>query len=158
MNEQACCFSGHRKLPQKQQLHISNLLVKHILKLIHIGVTTFICGGALGFDTLAAQTVLKTRAIYPHIRLVLALPSPNQTCGWKEEDIAVYQAIFNQADQVVYMSQEHHGGCMHMRNHYMVDNSLYCICYLTSQTGGTAYTLQYAQKKNRHIYNIAQEL
>ena len=74
MNEQTCCFSGHRHLPKKDILHIHNLLVKHILKLIHIGVNTFICGGALGFDTLAALAVLKIRSIYPHIQLILALP------------------------------------------------------------------------------------
>ena len=35
-----------------------------------------------------------------------------------------------------------------MRNHYMVDNSLYCVCYLVNQTGGTAYTV-YMQKKRK---------
>ena len=119
MNEQTCCFSGHRHLPKQETLHIHNLLVKHILKLIHIGVNTFICGSS--------------------------------------NDIAVYQSILKQANQIIYMSQEHHSGCMHMRNHYMVDNSLYCICYLANQTGGTAYTVQYAKKKNRHIFNIANE-
>ncbi len=120
---------------RKDILHIHNLLVKHILKLIHIGVNTFIC---LGFDTLAALAVLKIRSIYPHIQLILALPSPQQTNGWKENDIAVYQTILKQANHIVYMSQKHHSGCMHMRNHYMVDNSLYCVCYLVNQTGGTA--------------------
>lgn len=157
MNEQTCCFSGHRHLPKKQTLHIHNLLVKHILKLIHIGVNTFICGGALGFDTLAALAVLKIRSIYPHIQLILALPSPQQTNGWGANDIAVYQTILKQANQIIYMSREHHGGCMHLRNHYMVDNSMYCICYLINKTGGTAYTVQYAQKKNRYIFNIANE-
>ena len=134
MNEQTCCFSGHRHLPKQQILHIHNLLVKRILKLIHIGVNTFICGGALGFDTLAALAVLKIRSIYPHIQLILALPSPQQTNGWDSNDIEVYQTILKQANQIIYMSQEHHSGCMHMRNHYMVDNSLYCICYLVNQT------------------------
>ena len=143
MNEQTCCFSGHRHLPKQETLHIHNLLVKHILK--------------LGFDTLAALAVLKIRSIYPHIQLILALPSPQQTNGWSSNDIAVYQSILKQANQIIYMSQEHHSGCMHMRNHYMVDNSLYCICYLANQTGGTAYTVQYAKKKNRHIFNIANE-
>lgn len=144
-------------MPKQQILHIHNLLVKRILKLIHIGVNTFICGGALGFDTLAALAVLKIRSIYPHIQLILALPSPQQTNGWDSNDIEVYQTILKQANQIIYMSQEHHSGCMHMRNHYMVDNSLYCICYLVNQTGGTAYTVQYAKKKNRHIFNIANE-
>ncbi len=125
MNEQTCCFSGHRHLPKQETLHIHNLLVKHILKTNSYWREYFICGGALGFDTLAALAVLKIRSIYPHIQLILALPSPQQTNGWSSNDIAVYQSILKQANQIIYMSQEHHSGCMHMRNHYMVDNSLY---------------------------------
>ena len=49
MNEQTCCFSGHRHLPKQETLHIHNLLVKHILKLIHIGVNTFYLRGSIGF-------------------------------------------------------------------------------------------------------------
>ena len=37
----------------------------------------------------------------------------------------------------------------------MVDNSTYCICYLVSQTGGTAHTVDYARKHNLNIINIA---
>ena len=85
MNEQTCCFSGHRHLPKKDILHIHNLLVKHILKTDFYWREKFICGGALGFDTLAALAVLKIRSIYPHIQLILALPSPQQTNGWKEK-------------------------------------------------------------------------
>ena len=48
-------------------------------------------GGALGFDTLAAQTVLEMKKEYPQLRLILVLPCENQTRGWHSEDIAVYE-------------------------------------------------------------------
>ena len=82
MKHHSCCFSGHRNLPIEQTLHINNLLVNEIFKLINKGVSNFICGGALGFDTMAAQTILKARIIYPHIQLTMALPSPQQTNRW----------------------------------------------------------------------------
>ncbi len=157
MKEQTCCFSGHRILPEPLKMHISNILAVRILNLIDRGITTFICGGALGFDTLAALTVLKVRIFYPQIRLILALPSPEQPFGWHKKDIKLYQNILNQANEIVYMAQEYHGGCMHMRNQYMVNHSAYCICYMLKNTGGTAYTVQYAQKQHLHIYNIATE-
>ena len=38
-------------------------------------------GGALGFDTLAAQTVLDMKKEYPQLRLILVLPCEDQTRG-----------------------------------------------------------------------------
>ena len=43
---------------------------------------------------------------------------------------------------------------MFERNRKLVDMSTYCICYLTKATGGTAYTVKYAKKKNLQIINI----
>ncbi len=113
--------------------------------------------GALGFDTLAALAVLKIRSIYPHIQLILALPSPQQTNGWSSNDIAVYQSILKQANQIIYMSQEHHSGCMHMRNHYMVDNSLYCICYLAKSNRWHCLHCAIRKKEKQTHFNIANE-
>ena len=47
-------------------------------------------------------------------------------------------------------------GCMHVRNRHLVDFSSYCICYQTKETGGTAYTVNYAKENGLIIYNVAQ--
>ena len=60
----------------------------------------FGAGGALGFDTLAAQCVLSLRKRYSHIKLILVLPCTTQTKGWSKDDIAVYEEIKSQADKV----------------------------------------------------------
>ena len=59
------------------------------------------------------------------------------------------------ADKVIYTSQDYYNGFMHKRNRHLVDNSSLCICYLTEQTGGTTYTINYARDKGRMIVNIA---
>lgn len=46
-------------------------------------------------------------------------------------------------------------GCMHKRNRHLVDNSGYCICYLTRTQGGTAYTVDYALERGLPVINIA---
>lgn len=63
-------------------------------------------GGALGFDTLAAQTVLDMKKEYPQLRLILVLPCEDQTRGWRSEDIAVYENIKRRSDKVVYYKYE----------------------------------------------------
>ena len=40
---------------------------------------------------------------------------------------------------------------MHKRNRMLVDMSSICICYLTKDTGGTAYTVKYAEKQKLKI-------
>jgi len=56
-----------------------------------------------------------------------------------------------------FTSREYSKGCMHKRNRHLVDNSSACVCYLTEKTGGTAYTVEYAQRMNLRIINAAEE-
>lgn len=108
----------------------------------------FGAGGALGFDTLAAQCVLSLRKRYSHIKLILVLPCTTQTKGWSKDDIAVYEEIKSQADKVVYTSHDYFRGCMFKRNRHLVNGSSVCIAYLTQEKGGTAYTVNYARQNN----------
>ncbi len=139
-----CCFTGHRHLPENQKKEIAGRLEKAVVTLIHSGYLYFGTGGALGFDTLCAKTVLRLRQSYPGIKLILVLPCVSQADRWSPEDRAVYQEIMEQADKVVYTSQEYTRDCMFKRNRHLVDNSSTCICYQTKTTGGTAYTVEYA--------------
>ena len=157
MREQTCCFSGHRELPTglKRWL-LAKKLEKAVFEQIENGVRFFGAGGALGFDTLAAQTVLTLREKYPAIKLILVLPCTTQAKRWSAEDVEEYERIKAQADKVVYTSQEYTKGCMFKRNRHLVGNSSVCICYLTRDTGGTAYTVRYARSKGLSIFNLAQ--
>jgi uncharacterized phage-like protein YoqJ len=78
-----------------------------IVKLIEQGYVFFGAGGALGFDTLAAQPVLDLRESYPQIKLILVHPCKNQTHGWDAKDIAIYEEIKNHCDKFVYTSEQY---------------------------------------------------
>lgn len=153
--ERTCCFTGHRKLPQEQLSTVRERLETAIVGLIQNGVYYFGTGGALGFDTLAAQTVLQLKKLYPKIRLILVLPCADQSRGWGAEDIRIYEEIKAQADKVVCLADRYFHGCMHRRNRHLVDYSSRCICYLTGDKGGTSYTVAYAQSRGLIITNVA---
>lgn len=119
------------------------------------GYRYFGAGGALGFDTLAAQTVLELREQYQEIRLILVLPCYTQTRGWQKKDVVEYERIKCCADKVVFTSEEYSVGCMHKRNRHLVDHSSLCICYLSHPSGGTAYTVQYAERQGLTVVNLA---
>ena len=155
MREQTCCFTGHRQLPTQELEYIAAVLEEIITDLIARGIRYFGTGGALGFDTIAAKTILKLRQKYPHIRLILVLPCYTQTRGWHEKDVAEYERIKAQADKIVYTAQEYSDGCMHKRNRHLVDNSNMCVCYLTRANGGTDYTVSYARSMGLKVINVA---
>lgn len=103
--EKTCCFTGHRIIPHAQYDILAERLESTLKSLIETGITYFGAGGALGFDTMAAQTILKLKHQYPHIKLILVLPCLSQTKGWAERDQKIYEEIKAQADKTVYTSQ-----------------------------------------------------
>ena len=64
MKDISCCFTGHRKIEEQDESTIKNNLTNQIKTLISFGVKIFYCGGALGFDTLAAICVLEQKDFY----------------------------------------------------------------------------------------------
>ena len=150
-----CCFSGHRQIPIGKAYRISKRVEKTIEELISQGIIYFGTGGALGFDTLASKAVIKVRKRYPEIKLILVLPCKTQADSWACADRQTYEEIKVQADKVVYISEEYTKGCMLERNRHLVNSSSVCVCYLTKDTGGTAYTVKYAKQKGLRIINLA---
>ncbi|MCM1168014.1 MAG: DUF1273 domain-containing protein [Lachnospiraceae bacterium] len=149
------CFSGHRKLPQ-DCMELKANLEKTITELIERGVVFFGSGGAVGFDQLAAETVLELKENYPHIRLVMVLPCPpeEQSLKWSEEQKQRYFEILAQADKVRVLSPRYTDSCMLDRNRHMVDCSEYLVCYLRERRGGTFYTVSYAEQRGLNFFRI----
>lgn len=154
MRSKTVCFTGHRELTADNLPEISKHLEDTLVTLIEQGYRYFGAGGALGFDTLATQVVLRLRERYPQIRLILVLPCLNQTRSWQQADVDIYEELKRRADKVTYTSESYFRGCMQKRNRHLVDNSSVCICYLTKPTGGTAYTVDYARRRGLRIINI----
>lgn len=149
------CFSGHRKLPQNCEQLTADLEAA-IVSLIERGVVFFGAGGALGFDMLAEETVLRLKERYPQIRLVLVLPCPpeQQTLKWNSEQKQRYYDILEKADKVRVLSDRYTYTCMLDRNRHMVDCSGYLICYLRESKGGTYYTVNYAESVGIEVIKV----
>lgn len=152
------CFTGHRKLCAENISELCDALASLIHELSSAPDVTFLAGGAVGFDMLAALSVLSEREISPHIRLELMLPCKEQAHRWSDSDIEKYKYIIENADSVTYVSEHYDRSCMHRRNRAMVDNSDICVAYLTSDKGGTAYTVKYAESRGKRVINLADSI
>lgn len=85
MRARTCCFTGHRTIPTSQYQSVAERLEQTIVSLIRQGVIYYGSGGALGFDTMAAQTVIKLKRMYPGVKLILVLPCTSQAERWSNE-------------------------------------------------------------------------
>ena len=103
MIEKTVCFTGHRNIPVQKRKAVVQRLKTELSALINNGYQFFMAGGALGFDTIAALTVLDLKIEYSHIKLILVLPCPNQTRGWNETDKQTYEYIKSRADNPEYL-------------------------------------------------------
>ena len=151
-------FTGHRELYFSEGSDAFALLYDTILSFYKKGYKNFICGGALGFDTAAAECVIRFKERYTDAALVLILPCKNQAEMWGYSDRARYERILGRADAVSYVGEEYRRGCMHERNRAMVHESSACIAYCKRNSGGSAYTVAYAQKMGLSVINLANSL
>jgi uncharacterized phage-like protein YoqJ len=153
-----CCFTGHRVIPFGKRAALSAILDRRIAALFDVGFTEFRAGGALGFDTLAAERVLFFKQTHPECHLHLLLPCRDHDKSWSAHDRAVLQEIVQKADSVRILSEYYRPDCMHARNRALVEGSDLCLAYLTKNRGGTLYTCSYALKNGVRLINLADEI
>ena len=152
--ENICCFTGHRSFSDDPK-EIARILSVLLDNMIGSGYTVFRAGGALGFDMLAAESVLAKKENGRNIRLDLILPCHEQADRWNSESKARYRRILLGADSISYIADHYTPTCMHERNRALVDGASLCIAYQKHEKGGTAYTCRYAEKKGVKVINLA---
>lgn len=158
LRQRTCCFTGHRKIPEKDLPGILERTEQAVRRLIEQGVVFFGVGGAIGYDTEAAKLLFRLRAMdYPQIKVILVYPFKGFTSRWNDKQRAEYARLFPQYDKAVCVAQRASREAYLARDRHLVDGSAYCIAYCTRDSGGTAYTLRYAQQQGLKIFNTASE-
>lgn len=142
--------------------------------IVNKGITRFISGGALGYDTLFFWCVNHLKSKYPYLENVLAVPFLNQYTAWeKSNPIAVewYHKMVEAADTVIDVARDpdycsDHGEAfdaltdeekenvlnnfskekMFKRNDYMVDQLGYLMAFLEEPKSGTGHAVRRAMK------------
>lgn len=156
--KRSCSFTGHRCLPPKMESQIETAVETVILKLIEQGIIVFNAGGAVGFDTIAAETVLKLKSSYTNIKLHLVLPCcrDDQTTNWTADQVTRYDFIAGKADSIEYVSEHVDKYCIKKRNVRLVELADVCVCYCNERNhrSGTAQTVRLAKEKGIEIINL----
>ena len=133
--------------------------------------TTFITGGAQGFDQIAFWAVDLIKTLYPNasgIKNIVYVPLRGQDHIWKQSGAFSrdeYSLMLNTADEVVYLHEATENKkeivmLLQRRNEAMVDASNHVIAlypddgWRTAQHSGTANCMNYALRKNKTLMQI----
>ena len=155
MCKKTCCFFGHRKINETEEL--KSKLIEIIEKLIvENSVDTFLFGSKSRFNSLCQETVTELKEKYPHIkRVYVRAENP-----YIDES---YEAYLLESYEDTYFPKLVLGAgkaSYVKRNYEMINKSHYCIVYYdeqnapTTRKSGTKIALDYALKKGKRIINI----
>jgi len=149
-----CCFTGHREISSHHLKAIPKALNRILRILIAEGYHTFVAGGALGFDTIAADMVLRLKKEFPHIKLVIVAPYAGQSENWGPAEQITYERIREAADDYICLSAGFTSACMKKRNQFIVDMSDVCIAYCFRERSGSAQTINFAVENGLKLVDV----
>ena len=165
--EKTCCFFGHRKIGETEEL--KNNLYKIIEDLIaNKKVDTFFFGSKSEFDDLCHGIITDLKGKYPHIKRIYVRSAFQHIPDWYEDSLLKhYEGTYfpehmEKAGRASYVE----------RNQEMINHSKFCVVYYDENylpprrknsrrdlfdyqpKSGTAVAYDYAVKKKKEIINL----
>ena len=155
MENNTCCFIGHRTINKTEELKLN--LIKIIENLItEKSVDTFLFGSKSRFDDLCHRTVTELKKEYTHIkRIYVRAEYPYVDESYIKYLLEFYEDTYYPekligSGRAAYVE----------RNRELIDNSRFCIFYYdeehapTNRKSGTKIAFDYAAKKGKQIINV----
>ena len=143
----SCALTGHRELPDGLD---RKLLFEELENLIREGYEYFFCGMAEGFDLLALGLLIELKDRYDFY-VEACVPFEGQERTFSEENRQKYFDLLARCDRETVLFDGYRKGCFLARDRYMVDLCDVVLAYCTKTTGGTYYTVSYAESKRKQI-------
>ncbi|MGN0493671.1 MAG: hypothetical protein ACI4F7_08495 [Acutalibacteraceae bacterium] len=152
MKERTCCFLGHRRINETEELKTQLCEVIENL-ILNENIDTFLFGSKSSFNDLCHELVTEIKEKYPHIkRVYVRAEYPYIDESYKAYLLEDYEDTYYPnkiigAGKATYVE----------RNCEMINNSRFCIVYYdelhapTKRKSGTKIALSYAVKRKKEI-------
>ncbi|MGN0814835.1 MAG: SLOG family protein [Candidatus Coproplasma sp.] len=144
-----CALTGHRNLNGDLDFNLLERALKNLIETR--GVTTFYNGMAKGFDLESAKIIIKLKEEYD-LKLIACVPCRGQERAFSDSEKLDYYYVLSKCDDVKILSDYYYTGCMQARDRYMVDHASVVLAFLRECSGGTYYTVSYAEKKGKELF------
>lgn len=155
LNIYTVSFFGHRSIERASEVE------NRFDKLLHELITQkeyveFLIGRDGEFDLLASAAI--KRAIreygYGNTHFTLVLPYMKAEYRYNEKE---YLGYYDEVEICAESADAHPKSAIQIRNRSLVDRSDLVVCCIQHKSGGAYKTLQYAEKQDKHIINLAYE-
>ena len=144
--KEICCFTGKRKIPQNNLKAVEDYLKNEVKRAISEGYKVFLSGFAEGVDLLAAKIISEEKQENAEIKLIAMLPYASRG---KAKEI---QELLKECEEICVISEKNTRDCYYKRNRAMIDRASLVIAVTDQEaTGGTGYTIRYAEKSGKNI-------
>ena len=162
--EKTIAFTGNRILTSSDGKESTTLKMEICEKLYSLleseylenGYNTFLCGMALGFDTISALVSVQLKRKYKDIRFIAVIPFIGQDSKFSAEDKNIYSHLLGFADfSIVTNGNQYSNESYHERNDFLLANASKLIAYHNGKSrSGTASTIRKAMIKGIKVENI----
>lgn len=155
LNIYTVSFFGHRSIERASEVE------NRFDKLLHELITQkeyveFLIGRDGEFDLLASAAI--KRAIreygYGNTHFTLVLPYMKAEYQYNEKE---YLGYYDEVEICAESADAHPKSAIQIRNRSLVDRSDLVVCCIQHKSGGAYKTMQYAEKQDKHIINLAYE-
>ncbi|MFI3294278.1 MAG: SLOG family protein [Rikenellaceae bacterium] len=164
IKEKTIAFTGNRSLTSPSGLRGTQLERAICNKLYELlereylenGITSYLSGYAVGYDTLAAMAVLELRRKYPTTSLIAVIPFEGQEAKFSYEQQRMYREILKQADHSITISPNGYSNeAYHQRNDFLIANSIKMYGYHNGKPrSGTGSTMRKAGERGVEVINL----
>ena len=155
MNIFTVSFFGHREVERPTEIE------NRLDKLLHDIITEkeyveFLIGRDGEFDFLASSAIKRAIRNYGYGNTHFTLILPYMKADFRENE-KHYLDYYDDVEICHESSIAHYKAAIQVRNKCMVDRSDLVVCCIQHKSSGAYKTVQYAQKRNCKIVNVAEE-
>ena len=155
MNTYTVAFFGHRYLDNPFQIEerLDIIIEKLICENEYV---EFLVGKNGEFDQYVSSAICRTKKKYRDDNNFHVLVLPYPTAEYLN-NVKYFEEYYDEIEICQASAKAHFKGAIQIRNREMVDRADLIVCCIDHEYGGAYQTIQYAQKQNKKIINLATE-
>lgn len=155
MNIYTVSFFGHRYVEHGSEIK------NRLDKLLHDLITQreyvdFLIGRDGDFDLLASSAIKRAIRNYSYGNTHFTLVLPYMKAEYRDNEKS-YLEYYDEIEICSESAEAHPKSAIQVRNRNIVDRSDLVVCCIQYKKGGAYKTIQYAEKQDKKIVNLAEE-
>ena len=155
LNIYTVSFFGHRSIERASE--VENRFDKLLHELIaQKEYVEFLIGRDGEFDLLASAAIKRAVREYGYGNTHFTLVLPYMKAEYRDNE-KEYLNYYDEVEVCAESAGAYPKAAIQIRNRNMVDRSDLVVCCIQHKSGGAYKTMQYAEKQDKHIINLAYE-